>query len=45
MKAKLKTRCAASKEHKRKWDQIEDALSVLRSTTPEELGNIEIFQI
>ena len=41
MEAKLKARCTLSKERKRKRDQIEDALSVLRSISLQDLGNLE----
>lgn len=41
MEAKLKARCAASKERKRKRDQIEDALHVLRSSTLQDLSSFE----
>lgn len=41
MEAKLKARCAASKERKRKRDQMEEAISVLRSTTLQELRSID----
>ena len=41
MEAKLKARCTLSKERKRKRDEIEDALSVLRSISLQDLANLE----
>ena len=41
MEAKLRARCAASKERKRKRDQLQEAISVLRSTPLQDLEGFE----